>query len=332
MTVRPRSLASWMIGFVAVGLVFGGLSVEVLTGAQVSRAQRALPGALARAVPTMAHADHGSEALVAEDGAAAATRQLVAARRHADTQAFAKSAQDLEVVLEENPTALFHQLAAQARLAAGDGMAAGRHAQLAARLAPEDATLARAADDAVDLAVAWSIRPVSRPLGIFGATLLFFFLAAGWRRARERRRREAFLDEVTGRMRLWVDGEPAQSGAVLPAHAESLLIDVFLSGRYGLRCPKRPQQGPTLHLAWSNASSSQTIRQRAVPDVHDTAIRVAVKPDTLQKLLARPGPWRLHARLGDRPLASLPVTVAPPRPQALAREPRRRGLFRLVGS
>ena len=73
MTVRTRRLVTWLVGFVAVGLVFGGLSVEVITGSQVSRAQHALPGALARAVPS----------IDTEDAGAAAARQLAAARPHA---------------------------------------------------------------------------------------------------------------------------------------------------------------------------------------------------------------------------------------------------------
>ena len=332
MTVRPRSLASWLIGFVAVGLVFGGLSVEVITGSQVSRAQRALPGALARAVPTLVRENEASADLASKEAGAAAARQLVAARRHADSRHFEKAAEALEVVTAENPSAIFHALAGKARLAAGDGMAAGRHAQLATRLAPEDTELAQAAEQAVDLAVAWSLRPVSRPLLGAGAFVLLVFVMRGWRRGRERRKQDRFLDSLSARMRLWVDGEPARHTAVLPADAESVIIDLFLSGRYGMACPKRPQQGPTLHLAWSNATSSQTIRQRAIKDVRDTAVRIAVKPETLDRLLSQPGAWRLHARLGDRPIASLPVTVAPPRPQVASPKPRWRGRFRLVGS
>ena len=332
MTVRPRSLVSWMIGFVAVGLVFGGLSVEVITGSQVSRAQRALPGALARAVPTLAREQALEAQPESEEAAAAATRQLVAARRHADRHDFRNAAEALEVVTQEHPTAMFHALAGQARLAAGDGMGAGRHAQLASRLDPENTKLVAAAERALDLAVAWSARPVSRPLGIAGAMVMLFFFASAWRRGRERRRQEAFVDNVSARVRLWADGEAVHGAPVLAAETESLVIDVFLSGRYGMACPKRPTEGPTLYLAWSNATSSQTIRQRAIRDVRDTAIRVAVKPETLSRLLEQPGAWRLHARLGDRPLTSLPVTVAPPRPHVVAQTPRRRGLFRLVGS
>ena len=305
MTVRTRRLVTWLVGFVAVGLVFGGLSVEVITGSQVSRAQHALPGALARAVPS----------IDTEDAGAAAARQLAAARRHARARRYDEAATSLELTLARQPSAELHRLAARTRLAAGDGKAAGRHAQLAARLAPDDARLATLADDAVDLALAWHVRPLTRPLAGLGGIVLFLLLAAGWRHGRERRRREEFLDNVSARLRLWADGEPLSHGAILTPDTESLIIDIFLSGRYGMACPRRPKRAPSLHLVWSNATSSQTIRQRAVKDVRDSAVRVEVKPDTLKRVLAQPGAWRLHARLADRPLVSLPVTVAPPLPE-----------------
>ena len=328
MTVRTRNLVTWMLGFVAVGLVFGGLSVEVITGSQVSRAQQALPGVLARAVPSSS----------AQAESAAAARQLAAARRHARARRFDKAAAALEVALADEPSAFLHRLAARVRLAAGDGMAAGRHAQLAARLAPKDKRLAAAADDALDLAMAWHLRPATRPLGGLGAVALLFLLAAAWRRSRERRRSECFLDNVSARLGLWADGEPVHHGAILPSNTESLIIDVFLRGRYGMACPRKPKRGPTLSLVWSNAGSSQTIRQRAIKNVHDSAVRVKVQPDTLRRVLDQPGAWRLHARLGDRPLVTLPVTVAPPLPERVLERGLERGRkrgrfpFRLVGS
>ena len=89
---------------------------------------------------------------------------------------------------------------------------------------------------------------------------------------------------------------------------------------------------------WSNAEqSSQTIRQRAIKDVRDSAVRVKVQPDTLRRVLDQPGAWRLHARLGDRPLVTLPVTVAPPLPEHVRERGLERGRkrgrfpFRLVG-
>ena len=291
MTVRTRNLVTWMLGFVAVGLVFGGLSVEVITGSQVSRAQRALPGALARAVASTA-------ASVADDEQReVAARQLAAARHHARARRFGDAAGALELALAEEPTALLHRLAARARLAAGDGMSAGRHAQLATRLAPNDVQLAAAAEHALDLAVAWHLRPATRPLGGLGAVALFFLLVAALRRAHERRRREGFLDNLSASLRLWADGEPIGHGAILPSDTQSLIIDVFLRGRYGMACPRKPKQGPTLTLVWSNASSSQTIRQRAIKDVRDSAVRVEVQPATLRRVLDQPGAWRLHARL-----------------------------------
>ena len=69
MTVRSRRLVVLVSGLVAVGLVLGGLSVEALTRTQVTRAQRALPGALARAV-------------LPEDADEATASLLTVARRH----------------------------------------------------------------------------------------------------------------------------------------------------------------------------------------------------------------------------------------------------------
>ena len=296
MTVRTRHTGRVLIGLVVVCFVAGGLSVEALTHAGVSRAERALPVALGRAV-------------LPETAGEAAASHLAAARRHARGHRFGRSAAELEQIVAETPTAELHAATAWAWMAADRGGSAARHAQLAARLAPEDAAVLGLAERAVDVAVAYKLRPFTRPAGLFGAILLLIALTATFARRRERRQRERFLASISARVHLWADGEQLRHPLRIPASTERLTLDVFLSGRYGMAAPRRPANAPTLHLAFSSPGSNQTIRMRPIKEVTDNAIRVPVSDETLARLLRRPGGWRLHVRLGERPVLAVPVTV-----------------------
>ncbi len=296
MTVRTRHFGRVLIGLVVICLVAGGLSVEALTHAGVSRAERALPGALARAVPS----DTAGEA---------AARHLAAARRYARRGAPGPAAAELEAILAEALAAELDTAAAWAWLAADRGESAARHAQLAVRLDPENAAVAALAERAVDVAVAYKLRPYTRPLGLFGTMLFLVAVTAAFARRRERKQRERFLASISARVHMWADGDQLRHPFQIPASTERLTLDVFLSGRYGMATPRRPANAPTLHLAFSSAGSNQTIRLRPVKDITDNAIRVPVSEDTLARLLERPGAWRLHVRLGERPVLAVPVAI-----------------------
>jgi len=297
MTVRTRHLGRVLIGLVVVCFVAGGLSVEALTHAGVSRAERSLRVALARAV-------------VPDTAGEAAASHLAAARRHASLYAPGKAAGELEQIVAETPTYELHTAAAYAWLAADRGAAAARHAQLAARLAPEDVKAAALAERAVDLALLYKVRPFTRPAGLFGGILFLIAVTGFVAQRHERRRRKRFLASVSARVHMWADGEQLRHPFALRGDTERLTLDVFLSGRQGMSCPRRPVQAPSLHLAFSSPGSNQTIRLRPVKDITDSAIRIPVSEDTLRRLMDRPGSWRLHVRLGDRPILAVPVTVA----------------------
>ncbi|MDJ0521629.1 MAG: hypothetical protein QNJ90_06080 [Planctomycetota bacterium] len=296
MTVRARHLGRGVLGLVVVGLVVGALSVEAVTRSEVSRAQRALPDALSRT-------------LAPEDAGAAAVEALAAARRHLRARDLAGTADALATVVKDHPSAELHHVLSLAAFGAGEGLAGARHAQLAARLAPTHIELQERAEHAVNIALAWRVRPVSRPLGVIGAIgILALIVTAGVRR-HQRRRLEDYLDDVRGRIVFQADGGSSERVPVLGPHTESLTIDLFLSGRYGMARPRCPWRSPTLHLAFSHAGSSQTIRLRPVRHVSDSAVRVPVRSETLRKLLATNGRWRLHARLANRAIANADLIV-----------------------
>ena len=296
MTVRTRHFGRVLIGLVVVCFVAGGLSVEAITHAGVSRAERGLPVALARAV-------------VPETAGEAAATQLAAARRHAARQQPGRAAAELERLAEESPSHEIHTAAAYAWMAADRGIAAARHAELAMRLAPDDPRAVALAERAVDVAVAYKVRPFSRPLGAFGALMLLVSMAALFRHRRERKQRARFLASISARVHMWADGEQLRHPFRIRPGTERLTLDVFLSGRYGMATPRRPANAPSLHLAFSSPGSNQTIRMRPVKEITDNAIRVPVSDETLKRLLERPGGWRLHVRLGERPILAVPITV-----------------------
>ncbi len=296
MQVRVRHLGRGVLGLVVVGLVVGALSVEAVTRSEVSRAQRVLPDVLART-------------LAPDDAGTAVANLLAAARRHLRARDPASAARALDEVTRSAPTPELHQVTSLAWYAARDGLAGARHAQLAARLAPTDAHAQAAAERAVNVALAWRIRPFSRPLGAFGALGLLALLASAGIRRRQRRRLEAFLDEVRGRVAFLTDGGTHERTPILGGHTQSLTVDVFLSGRYGMACPRRPGRSPTLQLAFSHAGSSKTLRLRPIRRVCDSAVRVPVREETLRTLLATGGRWRLHVRLANRPVAVADLIV-----------------------
>ncbi len=297
MPVRVSHLGRVVFGLVVVGLVVGALSVEAVTRSEVSRAQHALPDALARAIAP-------------DDAGRAAVEQLTAARRHFRLRDSEAAAEALESILKDTPTADLHDTASMAWYAAGDGQAAARHAQLAARLAPDNEELAGKAEHAIDMALAWKVRPASRPLGVIGAfALLALFISAG-ARGHRRRKLEDFLDAVRGRVVFHTDAGQFAGVAPLDARTEDLTVDVFLSGRYGMACPRRPEHAPTLRLAFSHAATSKTVRLRPIQGVRDSAVRIPIRKETLRTLLAQEGRWRLHVRLASRPIATAEVDVA----------------------
>jgi hypothetical protein len=276
--------------------LLAGLAVEGWTAHASGDAARALPSR-ARSVLRTLEADRATAAA------------LETAYRHAAAGRAGECARALESVLATEPSAPLHALASLAWLATGDGVTSARHAQLAARLAPEDAALSSGAERALDLAVVYRARGATRTAGALGSAFLLVLLAAGWHGRRARRHRDAFLDALAARVRVTVDGEDVTAAPILEADSESLLLDVFLHGRYGMACPRRRGRDLALHVTFSHAGSSRTVRLTPVREVRESAVRVPVRAETLRRLLAEEGRWIVHVRLGTRALLALPLDV-----------------------
>ncbi len=285
MTASIRRLSLTVGGFVAAGLVLGCLSVEALTRTNVARAKRALPGALAPLFESADMADH--------DAALREAQRLARSGRY-DRVPQVLHKTDVPVTPE------LHTAFKHAWMAKDDGVEAAHHAQLAARLAPTDEALAKEADRMVDIALAYRMRWGLRAAGA-GSTLVLLLLGAyALSSARRRKHMRSFLDSVSGKLRFSVDGEPVSYPLRLGQQTESLTLDVFLSGRYGMACPRRPRRGPTMHVSCSHAGANETLRLTPVRHVCDSAVRIHMRDSTLRRLLARPGRWRIHVKLGDR--------------------------------
>ncbi|MDJ0975763.1 MAG: hypothetical protein QNJ98_14980 [Planctomycetota bacterium] len=183
--------------------------------------------------------------------------------------------------------------------------------QFAARLAPDNARLQREAERAITLALFDRARPVARGAAAASALTLLALLLLTLRDRRRARRMKKYLDGVSGRLKLVVDDRRGADVGTLLADDRSLVIDLFLKGRYGMRPTAPPRRGPTLVLACSNAGANRTVRITPVHDVRHDAVRVHVKPETVRRLRAHPGRWRIQATLGDRRVAIAELNVEP---------------------
>lgn len=295
--MHHRFQAARWLSLPALLLIFGGLALEIHIRGKESRARVSLGGALGRVNLPNTAGEQVREHL-------AEARTLV---RYEDHSAAATL---LDRISTQVPHSSTHVPAALANRAAGRGDAATRHWQLAARLAPADPELQRRADRALTTALFDQMRPYGRGAAGAGAATLIFLLGVGLLRRRQARRMRRYLDGLSARVHMTVDDRPSTSAALLDAHDDGLLVDVFLKGRYGIRSVAAPKRGPTLHVTLSNAAANRTIRLTPIRDIRHDAVRVLVKPATLRRLRAHPGRWRLLATLGDRRVALATLTVA----------------------
>ena len=219
-------------------------------------------------------------------------------------------AHDLDVEARRAPSEFVHRAAAQAWLSAGEGVKAARHLQLAARLAPEDKDAQRRAEKGVSVALLFQARDYTRPAGFAGGALLVLMGFGGMFARGRRRRLRKYVENLRADVRIKVDGEHRRQPAVGP-HAEAATIDLFLKGRHGMCCPRLRRKRPPIHVTFSNAEASRTVRLTPVRETGD-AIRIHVRPDTLDLLRAAPGEWRMHVRMNDRTLALATVAVNSP--------------------
>ena len=163
-------------------------------------------------------------------------------------------------------------------------------------------------------------------LGGARAALVLLGLALGAARRRHRKRHlDRWLDGVRGDLSVSVDGRRETGSTLLPADARKVSVDVFLRAKPGQ--PRPPGPGPTLVLVLSQNASNTTLRLTPVRDVRGDAVRTRLKDDTLARVLARPGTWRLEARLDGRAVAEHRLEVEVEAPRA---GPARR-LLHLVG-
>jgi len=291
----PHSLHAWFALLSAI-LLLGCLALETSLAHATLRARATLDAALARAPLAASEEAEGDDAPV-----------LVEARRRLARHDQAAAASLLGDRAEVTPTPETRALAAQAATAAGAFDEAARHATFARRLAPGDAARAEAAEDAVDRALLAHWRP---PLRVAAAGGLLFLLVAGARSCRSRRRRRRLAAWVSGldaRLSVRADGAPLGDGSALAPGARNGAVDVFLRPR-GTGRPPRP--GPTLALVLSHAASNTTLRLTPRHDVRADAVRVPLKDATLARILARPGAWRLEARMEGHPVGWTRLAVA----------------------
>ena len=288
---RKRRFRLKWLAIPALLALVAGIAVEAGTRSLSRRAYRQLRDTQAEAQRTP---DLSAEA-----------RGALKPVRHA--RRLHEAAGQLDALARNEPSEIAHRAAAQAWLRAGEGVKAARHLQLAARLAPDDPRAQARAEDGVSIALLFQARPYTRPVGAVGGVLLALMGLSGLgARARKRRLRK-YVDSLRADVRMKVDGERKRKPVVGP-HAEKATIDLFLKGRYGMCCPRLRRQRPPIHVSFSNAEASRTVRLTPVRESGD-AIRIHVRPDTLDLLRAAPGAWRMHVRMNDRTLALAPLTV-----------------------
>ena len=307
--VQPP-LHAWLT-VVAIVLLLAGLSLELFLAHETLDARATLRSAVARTSPLSDGVEHDDAELLA------AVRDSLA--RHELTP----PASLLAARAEATQTPDTRRLASLSAASIGAFGEAARQAELAARLAPGDATYRLAAEDAVDAALLGRLRTPARVAGGAAALFLLFAAVRSARRRREDRQRARWLDGVEGRMSVSVDGRREQDGATLPADAHAVSVDVFLRTKTSARRPPGP--GPTLGLVLSHVASNTTLRLTPVRDVHGDAVRKRLKDETLARILEHPGTWRLEARLDGRALADQRLRVEAPTPGTARR------LLHLVG-
>lgn len=310
MKARVRhALPPWVTMF-AIVLLLAGLTLELSLAHETLDARATLRHAVARASPIPADVGHDDADVLA------AVRTALSNHEH-DAPAALLAARAEAV---QTPDA--RHLASLAAASAGSFGEAARQAELAARLAPGDAAARSAAEDAMDTALLARVRTPARIAG--GTSILVLLLAAvrGARRRRRRRQLEQWLDGVEGRMSVSVDGRRDPTSPTVAPDTRAITVDVFLRAKR----PRRPAStGPTMALVLSHAASSTTLRLTPVRDVRGDAVRTRLKDATLTRVLARPGTWRLEARLDGRAIAERRMEVEA--------KPARRGgrLLHLVG-
>lgn len=297
MRSRRFKAARWLT-LPALLLLFGGLVVEVHIRGKEARARDSLGGALGRVTLPNTAGEQVRE-MLDEVGALVRCQDPSAASTLLDR------------IATQAPHSSVHELAALAHRAAGSGDAATRHMQFAARLAPGNLRLTREAERAITNALFDRARPAARAGAALGALTLLALLLLFARDRRRAQRLRKYLDGVSGRLKLVVDDRRGADVGTLCAGDQGLIIDLFLKGRYGMRPTPPPRQGPTLVLACSNAAAGRTVRITPVHDVRHDAVRVHVKPETVRRLRAHPGRWRVQATLGDRRVAIAELHVEP---------------------
>ncbi|MEZ6008746.1 MAG: hypothetical protein R3F05_13410 [Planctomycetota bacterium] len=211
----------------------------------------------------------------------------------------------LDAMATDAPSPEVHTAASLAWQALGDDAAAVRHAELAARLAPDEASIQARRDRIVDLALVGRVQRRVKPFAWFsGLALVFLALRGLVRRIRDGARRRT-TSALVVRAAVVADGERIAPGATLP-DTDDMAVDVFIDG---LRTSSRPGKGPRLELVFSHAGGSRTVRLTPLKDVRHAATRIPLGESTRASLLTAPGTWRLHASLDGLAATWVPLVV-----------------------
>jgi hypothetical protein len=287
------------IAVLALLLLVGGLAVEIHIRGKEAQARASLGGALGTAT-------------LPDTAGEQAQEMFKEARALAGRGDHAASATLLDRIATQAPHSSVHALAARVHRAAGHGDQATRHALIAARLSPDDPVVVARAENALDLALFDRVRPYAWTAIGVSLVIAAAFLGLSSRRAAREKEVQSFVAGLSGRICLAIDGQTCQDHAVLTTADRSLSIDVVTSGRYGMARPHAPARGPDLKITCSNAAANRTLRLTPVRGMEGSAVRIQVKDDTLARLRAHPGHWRVQAELGDRRLAVADLMVPEP--------------------
>ena len=225
-----------------------------------------------------------------------------------------RSAGDLPAALaltRERPSSAAYVRLARAQAAAGQARDAATSEVIAARLAPNDATLAARSERFVDAALLATVRDGARPFAGASVLLLAVLAVTGLRRRAVASARERIIDRARGRVVLKVEGANASCGeahgdhAVLRPGAHALVVDAHVGAALG-----DLKGGPPLVVALSHAEAGRTVRLSARSEYTGGAARFRVVGDALREIARVPGRWRVLVRADGTLLAEGEVQVA----------------------
>ncbi len=206
------------------------------------------------------------------------------------------------------PSAETFSRLARVNAAAGNAKGAAYAAEVAARIKPQDPVLRAEAARAVDAAVRAHVLASARPAAIGAVGVLLFLGFAAWRRRGAARAIVRMMEGARGRLRVVPEGSRPAPGndAMVDEGTRALVVDAELPATVA-----RLRRCPAAVAYLSNSTANVTVRLSPRTDVESGAVRWRVEGDTLAKITAAPGRWRVILRVGAATLAESSFLVTP---------------------